>query len=126
MTNLELFSKEESTKILIELGVPVNLLGFKYLQECVLKVIEEPGKIKKVTKRLYPEIGLLFDVNGAVVERSMRHATDIAYFKTRFKSLHKLFGLDSDQLNYKPTNCELIAMIAEALRFKAHRAGLLA
>ena len=125
MTSLDLFSKEETTKILVELGVPANLQGFKYLQDCVMKVIKQPSKIKKVTKSLYPEIGEIYDVNGAVVERSMRHATDIAYVKTGFKTLHKMFGLKEGYLNYKPTNCELIAIISEALRFKAEHAGLL-
>ena len=125
MTSLELFSKEEATKILVELGVPANLQGFKYLQDCVVNVVKEPSMIKKVTKNLYPGIGDNYCVNGAVVERSMRHATDIGYSKTGFKSLHKMFGLACEELNYKPTNCELIAIISEALRFKAHRAGLL-
>ena len=126
MTKLDLFSKEETTKILVELGVPANLQGFKYLQDCVMEVIKKPSKIKKVTKSLYPEIGELYSVNGSVVERSMRHATDIGYVKTGFRTLHKMFGLNESVLNYKPTNCELIAIISEALRFRAQKAGLMA
>ena len=126
MTKLELFSKEETTKILVELGVPVNLQGFKYLQNCVASVIKEPSNIKKVTKNLYPQIASEYCVNASVVERSMRHATEIGYLKTGFKSLPKLFGVDSDAFNYKPSNRELIAMISEALRFRAFREGLLA
>jgi len=126
MTDLELFSTEETTKILVELGVPANLQGFKYLQHCIVNVIQDPNKIKKVTKKLYPIIGEKYKVNGSVVERSIRHATDIAYFKTGFKSLPKLFGLEENYVDSKPTNCELIAMIAEALRFKCFKAGLLA
>lgn len=126
MTNLELFSKEETTKILVELGMSANLQGFKYMQDSVAMVIKEPSLIKKVTKVLYPEIGKEYDVSGAVVERSMRHATDMAYFKTGFKTLHRMFGLENEIMGYKPTNCELIAIISEALRFRAQRKGLLA
>ena len=126
MTNLDLFSKEEATKILVQLGIPANLQGFKYLQDCVMRVIKDPSSIKQVTKKLYPEVGSNYEVNGSVVERSMRHATDIAYYKTGFKTLHKMFGLEGTELDYKPTNCELIAIISEALRFKAEKAGLLA
>ena len=126
MTKLDMFSKEETTKILVELGVPANLQGFKYLQCCVVEVVKEPQKIKNVTKFLYPSIGLLFSVNGSVVERSIRHATDKGFNKTGFETLHKIFGIDSKSLRYKPTNCELIAIIAEALRFKAQKAGLIA
>jgi len=126
MTSLELFSKEEATKILVELGMSVNLQGFKYIQDGVTKVIKEPKLIKNVTKVLYPEIGKEYEVSGSVVERSMRHATDMAYFKTGFKALHKIFGIEGEILGYKPSNCELIAMISEALRFKAEKKGLLA
>lgn len=126
MTNLDFFSKEEGTKILVELGIPANLQGFRYLQDCVTRVVANPEYIKKVTKKLYPEIGKLYYVNGSVVERSMRHATDIGYYKTGFKTLNKIFGLECKILDYKPTNCELIAIISEALRFRAQRQGLLA
>ena len=125
MTNLDMFSKEEATKILLQLGVPANLQGFTYLQNCVVSVVKNPKKIRRVTKNLYPEIGEEYSVNGSVVERSMRHATEIGYMKTGFKSLHSIFGLESQTLSYKPTNCELIAIISEVLRFKAHKAGLL-
>ena len=125
MTKLELFTKEEATKIFLSLGIPANLQGFKFLQNCVAKVVEKPTYIKKVTKNLYPEVGKIYKVSGAVVERSMRHATDQAYFKTKFKSLGTIFGIDLQEYSCKPTNCELIAIIAEALRFKAEKQGII-
>ena len=125
MTDLDIFSKEEGTKIFVELGIPANLQGFRFLQDCIVKVVAEPEYIKKVTKSLYPEIGKEHSVNATVVERSMRHATDVGYYKTGFKALNKLFGLECKVLPFKPTNCELIAMICEALRFKAHKQGLI-
>lgn len=109
--------KVEITKILIELGIPINLQGFKYFRECVYKVIKEPLVMKKVTKCLYPQVGDIFDVKGTVVERCMRHAADLGYYKTGFKSINKYFGISClDGWNYKPTNSELVALIAEFLR----------
>ncbi len=125
MNNLDLFTKEEATKILVELGMSANLQGFRYFQDCVKEVVKQPKRIKRVTKDLYPEIGKEYDVSGSVVERSMRHATDMAYNKTQFRTLHKMFGLDDEIMGYKPSNCELIAIISEALRFKAQKQGLL-
>ena len=124
MTDLDLFSMEEVTKILINLGVPANLQGFKFLQECITMVVREPEYIKQVTKRLYPEVGKAYSVNGGVVERSMRSATDAGFDKTGFKVLNQMFGLPNSQYVYKPTSSELIAMISEMLRFKAIRSGL--
>ncbi len=112
MDNLELFKTEQTTKILLELGVPANLQGFRCLKACILKVIDDPSVLRKVTKDLYPQIGKQFAIASSVVERSMRHSTEIAFNKTGFKFLSNLFGTNT-KWNYKPTNSELIALIAE-------------
>ena len=125
MTNLELFCTEETTKVLVELGIPANLQGFRCLQSAIVKVVLNPDLIKKITKFLYPQVGNEQGVSGPIAERSIRHSTDIGYSKTGFKSLNKIFGLDCKPLVSKPTNCELIAIISEAIRFKARRQNLI-
>lgn len=124
MTDFDIFAREEVTKILLELGIPANLQGFRCLQECSLKAIEDPTLLRKVTKRLYPMVGKVFAIDGGVVERSMRHSTDIGFCKTNFKPLCKIFGMSEEMLNYKPTSSELIALIAEYVRFNAQKQGL--
>jgi hypothetical protein len=116
---------EEITKSLIDLGLQANLRGFKYLQKAIKIVTIDPKKINKVTKFLYNEVGKEYNVNGSVVERSMRHAMDKAYLKTGFKNLYKLFNLEVLSNDFRPTNCELIATIAEAVRGKANKLGYL-
>ena len=123
MTDFEIFSREEVTKILLELGIPANLQGFRCLQKCVLKVINNPMMLRKVTRDLYPKVGKDFAIDGSVVERSMRHSTEIGYNKTGFKSLCNLFKTDV-VWDYKPTSSELIALIAEYVRFKAEKNGI--
>ncbi len=125
MTDFNIFAREEVTKILLELGIPANLQGFRCLQLCTLKVIEDPSLLRKVTKTLYPIVGKEFSIYGAVVERSMRHSTDIGFYKTGFKPLCKLFNMSEDSWSYKPTSSELIALIAEHVRFKAYKDGLI-
>ena len=124
MTEFELFAREEVTKILLELGIPANLQGFRCLQLCALKVIEDPTLLRKVTKNLYPLVGEEFAIYGGVVERSMRHSTDIGFYKTGFKPLCKLYNMSDEKWTYKPTSSELIALIAEYVRFKAQKNGL--
>ena len=60
MTDFDVFTREEVTKLLLELGMPANLQGFRCLQQCVLKVIEDPSLLRKVTKNLYPLVGKIF------------------------------------------------------------------
>ena len=107
----------EITKILLNLGMSINLKGFTFYKECIMKVIEEPLAIRNITKNLYVEIGKKHNVNGASVERCMRHACDLAYYKTGFKPINKFFGMpELYDWGYKPANAELIALIAEYIR----------
>lgn len=107
----------EITKILVKLGMSINLKGFTFYKECIMKVVEDPLAIRNVTKSLYPEVGKIHNVNGSVVERCMRHACDLAYGKTGFKSINKYFGMpELYNWGYKPANSELIALIAEYVR----------
>lgn len=111
--------KDRITKILVQIGIPANLQGFGYFRECIYFVIKEPTILKSVTKILYPQVGELFNVNGSAVERCMRHASDVAYDKTKFKRINELFGIiNNEETCYKPTNSEIIALIAEFLRME--------
>lgn len=117
MNKDDIIAKGKITKILVELGIPVNLQGFGYFRECIFMALKQPYTLKRVTKILYPKVGEMFEVNGSVVERCMRHASEVAYCKTRFKCINCLYGLsENDRLNYKPTSSEIIALIAEYLR----------
>ena len=107
----------EITKILVKLGMSINLKGFTFFRECIMKVVENPLAIRNVTKSLYPEVGKIHNVNGSVVERCMRHACDLAYYKTGFKTISKYLGMpEMYNWGYKPANSELIALIAEYVR----------
>lgn len=110
--------KKEITKILIELGIPINLQGFSYFREGVLLAINQPNVLAKVTKDFYPRIGDYFEVKATAVERCMRHAADLGYLKTGFKLINNYFNIESDIYDYKPTNSELVALIAEYLKME--------
>ena len=119
MEKIEKETKDKISKILIELGIPANLQGFGYFKESIYKVVNQPDIIKSVTKNLYPEVGKVFDVKGSVVERCMRHASEVAFCKTQFKSINCYYGLGENEcLKYKPTSSEIIATIAEFLRME--------
>ncbi len=116
MSEKEKNIRKEITKILIELGIPLNLQGFHFFRECIVKVVYDPTLMRNVTKVLYPEVGTMFEVTGSVVERSMRHASDIGFTKTKFKPIKRIFNIEEFECNYKLTNSELIAMLAEHIR----------
>lgn len=116
MADIELLVHEEITRILVELGMSPNLQGFRCLHQCVYEVSKNPNMIKKVTKNLYPTVGKIYDMEGYVVERCMRHVTEIGFEKTGFKALCDLYGVEENHWEYKPTSSELIALLAEYIR----------
>ena len=122
--SLENFARAELTKLLIELGIPANLQGFRCLRECAVSVIKDPTLIKGVTKKLYPEVGKKLGIDGTVVERGMRHCTDIGFYKTAFKPLCRVFGTEEDVWNIKPSSSELIALLADYINIEASKQGI--
>lgn len=63
--------------ILSEIGIPANVKGFDYIADAI-DVFGEMGYRISVTKTLYPEIAKRNNTTSSRVERSIRHAFEIA------------------------------------------------
>jgi two-component system response regulator (stage 0 sporulation protein A) len=113
--------------ILNRLQVPAHFKGFKYLKDAILMTIKEPNLVNEMTKKLYPLIAELYDINIQRVERSMRFAIESAWNKGDVEILHELFGYCVDDRKGKPTNASFIAKISDKIRLekkvKGHLTG---
>ena len=109
------------TNLLHEMGVPAHIKGFQYLRAGILFTIRGTGSVAGITKVLYPEIAKRFSATPACVERAMRHAIEIAWNRGDFEMQQKIFRGTISGAKGKPTNGEVIALLAEhiALRFKS-------
>ena len=58
----ESYIKEKATNCLLEIGVPANLQGFKYMRDAILYIVRDPRYKRGVTKRLYPMIAEKYEV----------------------------------------------------------------
>ena len=108
--------EEKVTAIFLVAGIPAHIKGYQYLREGIKLVIAQPGMISGITKELYPAIAHRFGTSSSKVERAIRHAIEVAWSRGRVDTLNKAFGCDVAQPNDKPTNGELIALIADKLR----------
>ena len=104
------------SNLFLGMGIPAHIKGYQYLREGIKLVIAEPGMIGGITKELYPAIAHRFGTSSSKVERAIRHAIEVAWSRGRVDTLNKAFGCDVAQPNDKPTNGELIALIADKLR----------
>lgn len=110
--------KNETRELLIKCGVPQHINGYQYLGTAIDAVLEDPGRLKAVTKVLYPLVAAKHNTTYTRVERAIRHAIEASFHLMKYDNMVKLFGSSIDPERGKPTNSHYIAALAEAL--KAH------
>lgn len=106
------------TSILQELCVPAHISGYFYLREAIIFAVNKMDIITGITKTLYPNIAELFNTTASRVERSIRHAIEIAWDRCDPKSRYKFFYFDLSYIQYRPTNSEFIATIADYIKIQ--------
>lgn len=63
--------------LLLEIGIPANLLGFSYIVYAFNLVMDNDDCNYRMTKQLYIEVAQHFSTSQASVERCMRNAIAI-------------------------------------------------
>lgn len=106
---------EKIANIFISIGIPAHIKGYQFLREAVKLAVVDPDIIASITKRLYPTIAEKFSTSSSKVERGMRHAIEVAWNRGKIENINSLFGLQIYGANDKPTNGELIALIADKM-----------
>lgn len=111
------------TDILIELGMPAHISGFRYTRTAIIMVYEEPDMMSSVTKILYPNVAKKYVSTNSRVERGIRHAIEVAWDRATPEIMEKYFGYTINEFKGKPTNSEFIAMIADRLSLERPQAN---
>lgn len=104
------------TYLLKEIGIPANILGYRYVREAVALTYKDPSYIRKITTLLYPTLAKTFDSAPLRVERAIRHAIELAWDRGNTEVFNKYFGYTIDSSRGKPTNSEFISMMADYLQ----------
>lgn len=103
--------------LLAEIGIPDHC-GRRYLQRAAEITWLDSRMVRQLTARLYPAIAEEFNVDRRHVERSMRHAIDVAWRGEEIEAQYRLFGDTIDARRGSPTLGEMIARIADILRWE--------
>ena len=103
-------------QLLLELGVPENRLGSKYLIKAICKVVEDERKIRRVTSHLYPSVVDIYDTTWPLVERAIRCIIEEAWLRVDPEVALQYFGNTVAGWRGKPTNTEFIARCANIVR----------
>lgn len=111
ITNLD----QRVTELFLQMGVPPHLKGYQYLKEAVKLTARDRMIIYSITKELYPRIAKAFDVTTTKVELAIRHTVEVMYDRDQMRYLQDALGFPPSVSRQKPTNGELIALIADKL-----------
>ena len=103
---------KEINKILKYIGVPAHLMGWSYVREAILLTMKNRKILTAVTSELYTQIACKFNTTPSRVERSIRHAIEVAWDRGDLDVLWELFGNSISRRTGKPTNKEFIATVA--------------
>mgnify|MGYP004565450079 FL=1 len=106
---------ERLGSLFLTIGIPAHIKGYQFLRQAVKMVVEDPDRINRITKELYPGIARYFGTSASKVERAIRHAIEVAWNRGRVETLNTAFGCRVCTPEDKPTNGEFIAMIADKL-----------
>lgn len=105
-------------EMLLHMGVPVHLSGYRFLLRSVLMALEEPDKLSNISKSLYPAVARYYDTTASCVERAIRHAINMTWVRGGAIAFEKVLNCRAFSGDDKPTNCELIALLSERARLQ--------
>ena len=115
MDTQELGMERRVTDIMLEMGIPVHLNGFRYLRKSILMCMEDMELVSSVTKLLYPEVAKRFKTTDQKVERAIRNAIEVSWERGNEETIRELFGYSFMDGKQRPTNSEYIAGIADMI-----------
>lgn len=104
------------TKIMLVLGVPVNLKGYRYIREAILISVADMEAVNRMTKYLYPEIAKIYKTTPSKIERAIRTAIEVSWKRGNCGTMEEIFGYSRDSGRKRPTNSEYVAGIADKIR----------
>ena len=106
--------RHEGLKIIfLSLGIPAHIKGYQFLREAIKLVIEQPDRINRITKELYPAVAKLYRCEPKNVERSIRSAIDSAWKKRDERIWRMYFPPDTSGIIQRPTNAAFISRLAD-------------
>lgn len=122
-TALELSSENEYIleNILKDFGIRTTLKGFKYIKESIIMLDANDSLLDGITKILYLEVAKCDNTEKIHVERSMRHAIEVAWNKGNARARFLEMGYHKADNSKRPTNSEFLALTLDYYRIKVNK-----
>lgn len=115
MTDKEL--KIKITEIMHELGITANLVGHNFIRDAIFLCASDPSLLGHCVK-VYSIVAKNNNSTPGRVERAMRHAIEVTWYRGNIDAQQKYFSYTVDYDRGKPTNSEFIFMIADKINLE--------
>ncbi len=99
---------------LIDAGFSPKYLGYKYLKEALVLILNHPEYERSLSKNLYPVIAERYKVTASSVEKNIRSSIEVAFKR---KSETRYFYYFSYNKR-KPSNAEALNLLSEHIKTK--------
>lgn len=106
------------TNLLLEIGIPAHIKGYQYIREGIMLAFYDKNMLHYITKCLYPTIAKKYKTTSSSVERTIRHAIEVAFRRGNTQILEEIFSNTICSQKSKPTNSEFIALLTDKLRLE--------
>lgn len=113
---MEQNADQKIVQLLWEVGIPMHVHGYHYLMQAVHLRLMLPQDSMNLSHQLYPRIAQHFHTTSSSVERSIRHAINMAWQRGHLTAADGIFGRSQNLTHDKPTNSEMIALLTEKTR----------
>ncbi len=101
--------------LLRNIGVPVRMVGYKYLRDAILLAVDDTESLMSVTKNIYPEIAIKHGTSSGNVERNIRYVIESTWSR---RAEHKTEDDLFKGTVKKPTNSEFILVCSEWIHYQ--------
>jgi two-component system response regulator (stage 0 sporulation protein A) len=109
--------RQNISSLFLRIGIPAHLLGFRFAQDAIAMLVDDPMLMKNRTKVLYPVIAERHHTSAFCVERAIRHVIALTWERGIAERYRKERGGSSLHLPLdRPTSGEFIALMAEYFR----------
>lgn len=102
---------KEIQEVLLQIGMPANLLGFAYFTRAIQVALDNPDALQHLMKILYAEVAEEYHSTPSRVERTMRNAIEVAWTYGDLDYIDHLFRNSVNPLKGQPTNSQFIARL---------------
>ena len=105
-------------RLLIKIGIRIDLDGFDYLVSAVELAIKDAELAKKLCDGLYGRVAEKYNTRACCVERSIRSSIEKAYVHRGLREVNKIFDAQIIDENKRPSSGKFIRILATAYNLK--------